>query len=174
MCSMFVCLHVNHGGNLLLTGGNQHRECLVSTKSAGFSLYSNATAAHSTDEEFAENCRRAVGGQNRTETEACRPRHGTMPSIPLMDPGFACQIHSDIHSLSRREWFISYPDSDLPQRGEARSAASHLPSHPRRHLSTRLAEALLLSLGEERQPWLQANGSASFWVFLFFLLRSFS
>lgn len=39
---------------------------------------------------------------------------------------------------------------------------SQPPSRPCRRLSTRLADALFLSLGNERQPWLRANGFVCF------------
>lgn len=70
---------------------------------------------------------------------------------------------------SGQKRFISCPDCDPSRWGEVRSAASQPPSQPPPHsppcrlLTTRLADALLLSLGDERQPWLRANGFACFY-----------
>lgn len=52
--------------------------------------------------------------------------------------------------------FVSCPDCNMSLRGEVRSAASCLRA-PCRRLSTRLGDALFLSLRDERHPWLATN-----------------
>lgn len=73
MCSLFVCRDVNHAGNLLLTSSTQHR--------AGVQVF--PPLMKSLVKSAAELCVCVCGGD-------------------LMDPGFACQIHSESLLLSRQ------------------------------------------------------------------------
>lgn len=75
MCSLFVCLDVNHAGSLLLASSNQHR--------AGVQVF--PPLMKSLVKSAAELCVCVWGGGD------------------LMDPGFACQIHSESLLLSRHK-----------------------------------------------------------------------
>lgn len=122
-CSMFLCLHVNQGGemnNRVLVIGSIRRTCGWSLQVYFFQ--SGATAADSTDELV-------LWSQNKHVDS----------SISASRRLFGCFL-SGCH--------FPAPDRDASRRGEVRSAASDgRPSRRCRQLSTRLAEAFVALAG---------------------------
>lgn len=167
MCSKFLCLHVNQGGNEKSNCQSSVKSgelaVIVPQKSAAFSLRSSTSSwfhwwiPSRLKCFFFTSLNHLWSTQRACRAVACEPQG--RPSLTL-DASFALLL-----TLSEMYRFLALRPADRnfpPWLWSVSVRWDQVRSQPHSRLSTRLADALFLSLGDERQLWLRANGFVCF------------